>query len=72
MGSAKGRLVRQDGSTSQVQVTKYSLMGCQIPHELPVGELVSVEFTDIALLIGQVSAAQSGQSQISFLGHAPR
>jgi hypothetical protein len=68
MASTVGRLVRQDGSATKVQVSQYSLQGCQIPHELPLGELVSVEFTDVALLVGQVSASQAGGSQIMFVG----
>lgn len=68
MGSATARLVRQDGSARQVQVSHYSTKGCHIPHELSLGELVSVEFTDIALLIGHVKCIQSGGSQIMFIG----
>lgn len=70
MAGTRGRLVRQDGTASDVQVSQYSLRGCLVQRELPVGELVSVEFTDIAVVIGQVHASQSGNSQITFTGIA--
>jgi len=68
MDRTKGRLVRQDGSASLVQVSRVSLKGCEIPGELPIGELVSVEFTDVALLVGQVQSSRLGSSQITFTG----
>lgn len=68
MPSAKGRLVRQDGSASEVTVSEYSLKGCHLPQELPIGELVSVEFPDVAVLVGRVHASRSGTSQIMFTG----
>ena len=66
MASTRGRLVRQDGTASDVQVSQYSLKGCHIPDELPIGELVSVEFTDTALLVGRVCSSNAGKSQILF------
>jgi hypothetical protein len=66
VGSTTGRLVRQDGSVSEVLVSRCSLKGCHIPQELPVGELVSVEFTDIVLLVGHVRSSEAGNSQILF------
>jgi hypothetical protein len=70
MASTRGRLVRQDGTASDVEVSHYSLRGCCIPDELPLGELVSVEFTDTALLVGRVCSSQVGKSQIIFTGIA--
>jgi hypothetical protein len=66
----KNRLVREDGSYSEVAISRYSRSSCQVHLELPVGELVSLEFTDIALLVGQVSASEAGRSSISFLRSA--
>jgi hypothetical protein len=32
------------------------------------GEIVSVEFTDLALLVGQVVSTKDGKSKLSFFG----
>jgi hypothetical protein len=61
--------VRQDGSSSQVDLSNCSTLGCKVAAVLPVGEIVSVEITDIALLVGQVSASGSGYSEVGFRGH---
>lgn len=68
MTITSGRLVRQDGTFSEVSVTDCSSASCNVFHELRVGELVSVEITDLALIVGHVSATQHGQSRIDFLG----
>lgn len=62
------RLVREDGSSSELHLSDYSAARCSIPDELSLGEVVSVEFTDIALLIGQVSSVRLGFSDVTFLG----
>ncbi|QIK78028.1 hypothetical protein G7077_02990 [Sphingomonas piscis] len=61
------RLVRQDGSACDVPVSSYSLKRCEIPHELPVGEAISVEFTDLALLLGNVVSTAAGRSEVRFV-----
>jgi hypothetical protein len=64
----EGRLVRQDGSSSDVAVSCYSRNGCIASGELMVGEIVSVEFTDVALFVGQVTSSGGGKSQVNFFG----
>ena len=68
MRKLRGRLVRRDGSYSEVAVSLRSHTGCIASRELMLGEIVSVEFTDLALLVGQVASTKAGKSQLKFFG----
>ena len=65
-----GRLVRQDGCASEVAVSRYSTKNCDVHLDLPIGEVVSVEFTDLAVILGEVTAALDERSRIDFIGMA--
>jgi hypothetical protein len=64
------RVVREDGQDLWASVSEYSTRGCNLDCNLTLGEIVSVEMSDAAILIGEVGALISGRSAISFIGLA--
>jgi hypothetical protein len=60
--------VRQNGHHLEASVGNLSPRGCDVDYELLAGELVSIEITDLALLVGEVLGSVAGRSTVTFLG----